>query len=286
MVRSGRANAPERSPAVASDKSRSLGCSVWEPSSSGDRRLSRDRHADANYTLIWDEPDQVVGSIPTGGSGEQPLTCGNAGQGLFGSGGRAIRWPHGSARHRRRSPLRRTPRRLSARGRHPVRAPVGLAPLGNAAGCCVATWTCEVSTVRRRSDRCVRSEMLHAAVGSDGSAGRDRLVRWRTTGAWTRGRRPPGSRVLRRGGAGWPSGLRRWRRRRGRRERPRRGMHRRSRRAWVLTANQTIVPTSSLASATAPASRSATASCCPSAATILATKAYGSDAGVDMRDSP
>ncbi len=36
---------------------------------------------------------------------------------------------------------------------------------------------------------------------------------------------------------------------------------------------------------TAPASRSASASCCPSAATILATKAYGSDAGVDMRFS-
>jgi hypothetical protein len=105
----------------------------------------------------------VVGSIPTGGSGEQPLTCGNAGQGLFGCGGRAVRWPHCSAQHRRRSPLRRTPRRLSARGRHPVRVPVVLAPLGNAAGRCVATWTCEVSTVRRRSDRCVRSEMLHAA---------------------------------------------------------------------------------------------------------------------------
>ena len=74
-----------------------------------------------------------------------------------------MRWPHGSARHRRRSPLRRTPRRLSARGRHPVRVPKGLAPLGNAAWRCVATWTCEVSTVRRRNDRCVRSEMLHAA---------------------------------------------------------------------------------------------------------------------------
>ncbi|MFC5272946.1 hypothetical protein [Brachybacterium sacelli] len=41
--------------------------------------------------------------------------------------------------------------------------PIGLAPLGNAAWRCVATWTCEVSTVRRRSDRCVRSEMFHAA---------------------------------------------------------------------------------------------------------------------------
>lgn len=82
-----------------------------------------------------------------------------------------------------------TPTSLSATAPSPaersrpasVRVPIGLAPLGNAAWRCVAT----LATARR---------------------GADRLVRWRTTGAGTRGRRPPGSRVLRRGGAGCTSG--------------------------------------------------------------------------------